>query len=201
MYHLLYNLSNGAQLGVDNNIGLIEEFRDRFPLFESIVGQFGFNTPREQVPWFFAALGRPQPTADLVRTILTQPIAHPYVNSRKRAQPFIGPSFALAPEGFADGMDDDAGAMTSWYVFASLGLYPLVPGEPWYVVTTPAFRHAHVQVAPGRTLNIERSGPADGHVVSASFNGQPLRDFRLTHQRLIAGGTLIVRTEPATAVD
>ncbi|MBW4332158.1 glycoside hydrolase family 92 protein [Stakelama sp. CBK3Z-3] len=183
-----------ATLGRDKMLAQLNHFFDA-NLFNMT------NEPDIQVPWFFATLGRPQPTADLVRTILTQPIAHPYVNSRKRTQPFIGPSFALSPEGFADGMDDDAGAMTSWYVFASLGLYPLVPGEPWYVVTTPAFRHARVQIAPGRALTIKRSGPADGRVVSASFNGQPLRDFRLIHQQLVAGGTLIVRTEPTTAVD
>jgi putative alpha-1,2-mannosidase len=43
----------------------------------------------------------------------------------------------LQPQGFADGMDDDAGTMSAWYIWATLGLYPLTPGEPRYLVTAP----------------------------------------------------------------
>jgi putative alpha-1,2-mannosidase len=152
------------------------------------------NEPDIQVPWLFAALGKPQPTATLVRTILTRPIAHPYTNAGKLPVPLVGPSFQLAPQGFADGMDDDAGAMTAWYVFASLGLYPLVPGEPWYVVSTPAFSATRIDMGGGRTLTIRRSGPAEGVPVSAALNGKPLIDFRVTHAALAGGGELVVTT-------
>ncbi len=152
------------------------------------------NEPDIQVPWLFAALGEPQPTADLVRTILTRPIAHPYTNSGKPAVPFVGRSFALAPQGFADGMDDDAGGMTAWYVFASLGLYPLVPGEPWYMVTVPAFERARIDLGHGRTLVIRRTGPADGALVQVDWNARALPDFRIRHADLLQGGTLGVST-------
>ncbi len=152
------------------------------------------NEPDIHVPWLFAALGAPQRTADLVRTILTQPIAHPYTNSGKRAVPFVGRSFALAPQGFADGMDDDAGGMTAWYVFATLGLYPLVTGEPWYVVTVPAAAQARIDLGNGRTLVIRRAGPRGGRIVRADFDGRALSGWRIDHATLLRGGTLTVTT-------
>ncbi|MFE8583680.1 glycoside hydrolase domain-containing protein [Sphingomonas sp. NCPPB 2930] len=154
------------------------------------------NEPDIQVPWLFAAAGQPQATADLVRKILTQPMAHPYTNAGKLPQPFVGHSFALAPQGFADGMDDDAGAMTAWYVFASLGLYPLVPGEPRYVVTVPAFARTSIDLGQGRRMTVRRIGPRDGVVVRADWNGRTLADWRVGHHALLEGGILTVTTRP-----
>ena len=50
----------------------------------------------------------------------------------------------MSPQGFADGMDDDAGTMSAWYVWAMLGLYPITPGDPRYVVTTPMGRNIRI---------------------------------------------------------
>ncbi|MEH3108164.1 MAG: glycoside hydrolase family 92 protein [Sphingomonas fennica] len=115
------------------------------------------NQPDIHVPWLYATLGRPDRTAALVHRILTQPIPHPYTNAGKRPEPWIGRSFALAPQGFADGMDDDAGAMSAWYVFGALGLYPLVPGTARYTVATPLVDRATIAVG-GRRLTIRRRG-------------------------------------------
>lgn len=95
------------------------------------------NEPDIHAPWLFAKLGRPEVTAQLVHRYLTQPVDHFYTNAGKRPIPFHGRSFALAPQGFADGMDDDAGAMSAWYVFGALGLYPLVPGTTGFVHARP----------------------------------------------------------------
>ncbi len=165
---------------------------------QTFFGQGLFNMTNEpdiHVPWMFAALGEPRPTADLVRTILTRPIAHPYTNSGKLAVPFVGRSFALAPQGFADGMDDDAGGLTAWYVFAALGLYPLVPGEPWYVPTTPAFERVRLDLGKGHVLLIRRDGPADGVVQRVTLDGRALSQTRIDHADLMRGGTLIVTTQ------
>ncbi len=176
-----------ATVGRERLLGELHHFFD--------AGLFNMtNEPDIQVPWMFAALGQPQPTADLVQTILTKPIAHPYTNSGKLPVPFVGRSFALSPQGFADGMDDDAGGMTAWYVFATLGLYPLVPGEPWYVVTTPAFVRSAIDLGNGRTLTIQRAGPVNGRITRASLNGRPLPNFRVQHADLLRGGTLTITT-------
>lgn len=94
-------------------------------------------------------------------------------------------------------MDDDAGAMTSWYVFASLGLYPLVPGEPWYVVSVPAFSRMRVDLGNGRSVAIQRNGPRDGAILRADWNGRTLGDYRLRHADLLQGGVLTITTAHA----
>jgi putative alpha-1,2-mannosidase len=96
-------------------------------------------------------------------------------------------------------MDDDAGGMTAWYVFATLGLYPLVPGEPWYMLTTPAFARVTLDLGNGRRLTIRRDGPADGAITQARLNGKPVAQFRLAHADLLRGGTLTITTVPRTA--
>ena len=53
--------------------------------------------------------------------------------------------------------NEDSGAMASWYVFTSIGFFPLA-GEDCYVVTTPAFARMTIRMPDGHTLAIER-GP------------------------------------------
>ena len=55
-------------------------------------------------------------------------------------------------------MDDDAGAMSAWYVFGSLGLYPLVPGRPEWTVAAPLVERATLTLADGRVLVIQKNG-------------------------------------------
>lgn len=110
------------------------------------------NQPDIQTPFLFAWRGHRVQSDRLVRRLLDLPINHPYTNAGKRPAPWHGRSFALTPQGFADGMDDDAGGMTSWYVWASLGLYPLVPGDPHYVVLCPSFNRMRLRTAGGWVL-------------------------------------------------
>lgn len=107
------------------------------------------NQPDIHTPYLFAWAGDKAATERVVRRYITQSVPHRYVNSGVRPQPWVGRSFALSPQGFADGMDDDAGTMSAWYIWAILGLYPITPGDPRYVVTTPMARNIRIN---GRRL-------------------------------------------------
>ncbi|WP_081988045.1 glycoside hydrolase domain-containing protein [Sphingomonas sp. 37zxx] len=111
------------------------------------------NQPDIHVPYLFAWLGDPAATSRVVSRYVNEPVPHRYINSGVRPQPWIGRSFRLAPQGFADGMDDDEGTMSAWYIWATLGLYPLVPGEPQYVVTAPMAAAALLNQAPQLAAN------------------------------------------------
>jgi putative alpha-1,2-mannosidase len=67
-----------------------------------------------------------------------------------------------------------------------------VPGEPWYIVTTPALARSSIDLGNGRTLTIQRSGRENGRITRASLNGRPLPNFRVQHADLLIGGTLEV---------
>jgi len=148
------------------------------------------NQPDIHTPFLYAANGEAEPTARLVDQILHRPMDHGYTNGGKRAAPWRGRAFALDPIGYADGMDDDAGGMAAWYVWASLGLYPLIPGEPRYALTTPSFDRAKIILPGGRAVRIERRGPANGRLVAVWWNGRPLPDLFINHAVLTQGGRL-----------
>ena len=152
------------------------------------------NQPDIQAPFLFAATGDSARTTGLVDAILNQQIDHWYANEGKRKAAWYGRSFALDPVGYADGMDDDAGGMAAWYVWASLGLYPLVPGRPDYVVTVPNFARSVIKVGGGRTLTIQRRGTARGAIGSISFNGQVVDGATISHKELAEGGKLTITT-------
>lgn len=123
-------------------------------------GRFNMtNQPDIQAPWLYAALGRPERTSALVHRYLTEPVDHPYANEGKRSVPWRGRSFALAPQGFADGMDDDAGAMSAWYVFGALGLYPLVPGTLGFVRAAPLVSSAWLRSDGGERVRLVPAPP------------------------------------------
>jgi len=152
------------------------------------------NQPDIQVPALYAITAAPQRGQALVERLLTQPIDHAYANEGNRKTPWHGRSFALDPVGLADGMDDDAGCMSSWYVWASLGLYPLVLGQPRYVVAAvPAFPRIRIHPDAGSTITIERDG--DGHAVTAvdvDSRDTPLP--WIDHAALVRGATLRIQT-------
>lgn len=145
------------------------------------------NEPDIHVPFLFALTPKPERTDAIVAALRDRPYQHWYDNAAKLSSPFIQPSFSLS-QGFADGMDDDGGAMSAWYVWASLGLYPLVPGEPWYVVSQPGFHRVRLNTG-GRIMTIERRDGA-GKISRVSLNGRLLHDRRISHSALVRGGTL-----------
>ncbi|WP_404478116.1 glycoside hydrolase domain-containing protein [Novosphingobium sp. BL-52-GroH] len=147
------------------------------------------NQPDIQAPFLFAGAGQPGRTAALVGEILDRPIDHWYTNAGKRPIPWHGRSFELAPEGYADGMDDDAGGMAAWYVWASLGLYPLTPGKPEYIVIPPAFERLSIRPNGGPEIRIIRrnSSSESGSVL---WNGEVVNGPSVAHRSLQSGGEL-----------
>lgn len=145
------------------------------------------NQPDIHVPWLLSWTGDRAAAARLVQRYLTQSVDHGYTNAGKRAAPWQGRSFALAPQGYADGMDDDAGAMSAWYVWGALGLYPHVPGQPHYVLGAPTLCSATIRPGGASSFTIEVAG--DRSV--PELGGKPLPNNQLSHAEISAGGTLL----------
>src|SRR3546814_20797350 len=53
---------------------------------------------------------------------------------------------------------DDAGEMSSWYVFAAMGFYPLSPADPEYLVTVPLFDEVRIKTGDGHGLTLLKQG-------------------------------------------
>jgi hypothetical protein len=102
--------------------------------------------------------------------------------------------FTNAPNGMTG--NDDLGAMSSWYVFSSLGLYPYMSGGQFFAMTTPQFPHAVVHVADGPkqggTLTIDAPGAgADAsYITAASVSGKASTRSWLPDSAVLHGGTI-----------
>ncbi len=95
------------------------------------------DEPALGIPWEYDFAGAPSRTQDVVRRIATQ-------------------LYAATPDG--EPGNDDLGAMSSWYVWAALGLYPETPGSADLVLATPLFPHASISLASGKTITIDATG-------------------------------------------
>ena len=135
------------------------------------------QTWRREAPWAYHYAGRPDRTAEVV---------HAIVNNM----------FGLGPGGLPG--NDDSGGLSSWYVWASLGLFP-VAGQSVYLINAPSFAESRIALADEELL-IDTSGfvepVASGptqYVQSAIFNGETLDRTWLTARELHCGGHLRLR--------
>jgi predicted alpha-1,2-mannosidase len=119
------------------------------------------------------------------------PWAYNWTGTPSRAQ-FILPqlmaaTFSNKPEGLPG--NDDVGATSGWYVWASLGLYPMIPGVPGLTMATPQFSSVTLQLADGKRLLIKRDKSAT-FVKSLKVNGRDWGSTWLPLSTVQTGGTL-----------
>ena len=153
------------------------------------------NEPDIHVPFLFGRLGMPQETGSIVRSLATESITHRYGGNDAYPTPFVGCAFVNQPRGYCPEMDEDDGAMSAWYVFASIGMYPLVVGEAIYELFPPLFDKVTLHLGADRqtTVVIAKKGQGAGgkeQVKYVTWNGKKLPDFRISVKEIKQGGTL-----------
>ncbi|MFJ8080032.1 GH92 family glycosyl hydrolase [Streptomyces sp. NPDC096205] len=111
------------------------------------------NEPSINVPYLYAYAGAPHKTQETVRAAM-------------RAL------WSTAPGGIPG--NDDLGAMSSWYVFSALGLYPQVPSRAELVLASPLFERVEIERPYGNDISIRADGAAAGtpYVHALRVNGR-----------------------------
>ena len=84
---------------------------------------------------------------------------------------------------------DDAGEMSSWYVFNAIGLYTYSPADPEYLVTVPLFDEVDFTFADGKVLQINRHGTGE-KIRSIRCNGRKVKGYSVGDAALKEGGRL-----------
>ncbi len=94
------------------------------------------------------------------------------------------------PEGLSG--NEDCGQMSAWYVFASAGLYPVIPGDNRYYYASPLFDEISFNIAEDKTFTIKTRNLSDQNIYikSASLNGEKLDRLYITHEEIMQGGEL-----------
>lgn len=96
-----------------------------------------------------------------------------------------------APDGL--GGNDDCGQMSAWYIFSSLGFYPVAPGSDEYSIGSPAVKSAVLTLENGKTFTLEAINQSDKNVYvkKVLLNGKAVTDFKIRHSDITNGGKLV----------
>jgi predicted alpha-1,2-mannosidase len=88
--------------------------------------------------------------------------------------------------------NEDCGQMSAWYVFSSLGFYPVFPANKAYVVGSPLFDEATIDLPKGKTFTVEaiRNSPENIYIQSMELNGRPYTKTYIMHEDIMNGGVL-----------
>jgi len=132
------------------------------------------NEPGFLLPVLYNYAGRPDKTADIVHMILEK-------------------AFSDNRAGIPG--NDDSGAMSSWLIFSTLGLFP-VAGQDVYLISTPSIPDASLNLGNGKKLhilskNLDPNG-LNRYVQSATLNGLDLPNSWFRHAQIKDGATLIL---------
>jgi predicted alpha-1,2-mannosidase len=98
--------------------------------------------------------------------------------------------------------NDDCGQMSAWYVFTALGFYPVDPASGIYVLGSPLFDKATLQLDPkfakGRSFTViaRNNSAKNPYIQSATLNGRPITRSWIAHDEITAGGTLVLTMGP-----
>jgi predicted alpha-1,2-mannosidase len=153
-------------------------FAGQFPDMSGLMGMYcQGNEPSFHIPYLYNYAGQPWMTQRRVREIMDL-------------------WYDSTPFGLSG--DEDGGAMSSWYVFNAIGLYPQCPGQPIYDIGSPVFKETIINFGGEKRFVIEAKDVSDQnkYIQSAALNGEPLNKPWITHDDVVKGGKLVFMMGP-----
>ena len=137
------------------------------------------NEPGFDVPWLYNYIGQPWKTQLLVDRVRSN-------------------LFAPTPDG--EPGNDDLGAMSSWYVWAALGLYPSTPGTSILTVNTPLFDRVVIELPAGKSIRMFAPGASGPnrmkYIKSLTIDGRPTDQTYLPESIIHTGADLAFSLSP-----
>ncbi|MDR0790244.1 MAG: GH92 family glycosyl hydrolase [Bacteroidales bacterium] len=136
-----------------------------------MIGQYCHgNEPSHHTPYLYCYAGEAYRTQQIVRLIMDS-------------------LYSYNPDGLCG--NDDAGQMSAWFVMSALGFYPVNPVSNEYVIGSPLFDKAVINLENGKTFTINATGAEHKqYVKSLTLNGKPYNKSYITYDQIMAGGTL-----------
>lgn len=139
------------------------------------VGQYAHgNEPSHHVAYLYNFAGQPWKTQKYVSHILNT-------------------LYNNTSSGYAG--NDDCGQMSAWYVFSAMGFYPVNPADGRYIIGFPLLDECTLKLAGNKEFRIRtiRKSPEDIYIQSVTLNGKKHKDFFITHQDIMNGGTMVFK--------
>jgi len=148
---------------------------------DGIIGNYVHgNEPAHHVAYLYNWTDQPWKTQERIRMILK----HQY-----------------KPKQDGLGGNDDCGQMSAWYIFSSLGFYPVAPASGQYAIGSPSVKKATLQFENGNQLTIECKNQSDKNVFIQKIllNGTPLKKLFISNEEIMKGGKLQFEMGPSPA--
>lgn len=140
-----------------------------------LIGQYAHgNEPSHHMAYLYNFVNKPAKTQEKVHQILNE-------------------MYQNAPDGISG--NEDCGQMSAWYVFSAMGFYPVTPASNEYIIGTPLFERATINLEDGKTFKIEAENISERnkYIASARLNGKPLTRSFINHSEIMNGGKLVFK--------
>lgn len=137
-----------------------------------LIGQYAHgNEPGHHIPYLYAYTGQQWKTAEKVRYIMK----NFYLND---TDGIIG--------------NEDCGQMSAWYILSALGFYPVFPASQTYVIGSPLFDQATLNLQNGKHFTVEtiNNSPDNIYIQRITLNGKPYQKSSIEHSDIMQGGVL-----------
>ncbi len=138
-----------------------------------LIGQYAHgNEPSHHMAYLYNFINKPAKTQEYVHQILTT-------------------LYKNEPDGVSG--NEDCGQMSAWYVLSSLGFYSVTPGNNEYVIGTPLFDKATINLENGKTFTIVANNVSkeNKYIKSTMLNGKNHPKTFINHQDIMNGGSLV----------
>lgn len=147
---------------------------------DGVIGSYVHgNEPSHHVAYMYCYLGEPWKT-------------------QARIHQIVDAMYQNAPDGL--GGNDDCGQMSAWYIFSSLGFYPVTPGTNEYVIGSPCVQEAKLLLENGKTFTVRAENLSDKNIYikEAILNGKKIDRCYILHDEIMRGGELefVMSPEP-----
>lgn len=99
--------------------------------------------------------------------------------------------YSYSPDGYCG--DEDNGQTSAWYVFSALGFYTVCPGTDQYVIGSPIFKSATLNLENGKKVIIKSNNTSSNnrYIASMKLNGKVYTKNYLTHKDLLDGASIV----------
>ncbi len=142
------------------------------PDISGLVGQYAHgNEPSHHVIYMYNYVGQPWKAAPLLRKMMNEM----YFNE---------------PDGLCG--NEDVGQMSAWYILSTVGLYQVDPSGGRYIIGSPLFNRADLNVGNGKTFSVVARNNSDRniYVQKAYLNGREYKKSYIDYADIMAGGKL-----------
>lgn len=137
-----------------------------------LIGQYAHgNEPSHHMAYMYNFVNKPMKNQERVRQIMEE-------------------LYKNAPDGLSG--NEDCGQMSAWYVLSAMGIYPVTPGSENYIIGSPLFDKATINLENGKQFIIssKNNGKQNIYIENASLNGQNHQQSYIKHKDIVSGGEL-----------